>query len=290
MKITNRHGLPETFVNILKRPKYNNGGADRSVTQLINSPKIVALQNAHRDELEEDVSDRVFSIFGSAIHSVLEHGKDEFHTVEQRLHMDIDGWHLSGAVDLQITNPDSSISIRDYKVTSAWSVMNAKSDWANQLNVLAHLVESVNGAPVKDLGIVAIIRDWSRRDAANREGYPQSPVCEIPIRLWDAKEREEYIKDRISAHSAVEFAMSAGESLPECTPEEMWEKSTIFAVRKIGGVRAKSLHKTEAEANEALASLGKGYEIDVRPGERTRCAHFCPVSSHCSQWHNFNKE
>lgn len=290
MKITNRHGLPETFVNILKRPRYDNGGADRSVTQLINSPKIVALNNVHRDDVEEDVSDRVFSIFGSAIHSILEHGKDDLHVVEERLHMDIDGWHLSGAVDLQITNPDSSISIRDYKVTSAWSVMNAKVDWANQLNVLAHLVESVKSAPVRDLGIVAIIRDWSRRDAANREGYPQSPVCEVSIPLWDAERRDKYIRDRIAAHSATEFAMSAGEELPECTPEEMWEKPTVYAVRKVGGVRAKSLHQTEAAANEALASLGKGFEIEVRPGERTRCAHFCSVNGHCSQWQNFNKE
>jgi hypothetical protein len=42
MKLTNRFGIPETFVNVLKRPTYSKGAAHLSVTQLINSPKIVA--------------------------------------------------------------------------------------------------------------------------------------------------------------------------------------------------------------------------------------------------------
>jgi hypothetical protein len=67
----------------------------------------------------------------------------------------------------------------------------------------------------------------------------------------------------------------------------MWERPTVFAVRKKGNVRAKSLHETEAEANAAAEKLGKDYEVEVRPGERVRCAGFCPVSAYCQQWRDF---
>lgn len=287
MKLTNKHNLPQTFVNVLKRPTYSKGRANLSVTQLINSPKIVALTSKFHDELEEDVADMVWSIFGTAVHGVLEHGKDDSHVIEERLHAQVDGWNISGAIDLQIKNEDGSIGIRDYKTTSAWAVMNDKIDWEYQLNLYAFLVERVKGTPVSDLGIVAIIRDWSRRDAATREGYPEAPIKELPIKLWPMEQREEFVMRRIAKHSACEFAMEAGESLPKCTPDEMWEKPTIWAVRKKGGVRAKSLHGTEAEANAAVEKLGRDYEVELRPGERTRCANFCPVNNYCQQWRDY---
>lgn len=287
MRLTNKYNLPQTFVNVLQRPTYSKGKAHRSVTQLINSPKIVALSEKFADELEEDVADMIWSLFGSAVHKVLEHGKDENHIIEQRIHSEIDGWHISGAVDLQIVNADGSISVRDYKTTSAWAVMNDKIEWEQQLNIYAWLIEREKKLPVRDLGIVAIIRDWSRREAGNREGYPEAPVKELPIKLWAPEERESYVLHRIAQHSACEFAIEAGETLPFCTPEEMWEKPTVYAVRKKGNVRAKSLHQSEAEAISTAEALGKDYEVEIRPGERTRCATFCAVNTYCQQWRDY---
>jgi hypothetical protein len=287
VRLTNKYNLPQTFVNVLQRPTYSKGKAHRSVTQLINSPKIVALSEKFADELEEDVADMIWSVFGSAVHKVLEHGKDENHIIEQRIHSEIDGWHISGAVDLQIVNADGSISVRDYKTTSAWAVMNDKIEWEQQLNIYAWLIEREKKLPVRDLGIVAIIRDWSRREAGNREGYPEAPVKELPIKLWAPEERESYVLHRIAQHSACEFAIEAGEPLPFCTPEEMWEKPTVYAVRKKGNVRAKSLHQSEAEAISTAEALGKDYEVEIRPGERTRCATFCAVNTYCQQWRDY---
>jgi hypothetical protein len=288
MKLTNKFSIPQTFVNVLERPTYNKGKAHLSVTQLINSPKIVALTQKFDEELEQDVSEMVWSIFGTAIHGVLEHGKDDNHVVEERLHATLDGWRISGAIDLQIKS-EAGVSIRDYKTTSAWAVMNEKLEWEQQLNIYAWLVETVKQAPVTDVGIVAIIRDWSRREASKNENYPPAPIKEIPIKLWSYEEREAYIKHRISQHSACEFAMETDEDLPLCTPEEMWERPTVWAVKKKGGVRAKSLHEDEAGAQEALDSLGKDYEIEVRPGSRTRCESFCPVSQYCQQWRDYQE-
>lgn len=289
MKLTNKHGIPDIFVNILERPTYSKGKANLSVTQLINSPKIVALTQKFEDELEQDVSDMVWSIFGSAVHKVLEHGKSGHDIVEQRIHTEIDGWKISGAIDLQIIHADGSISIRDYKTTSAWSVMNDKIEWEHQLNIYAWLVEREKKSPIRDLGIVAIIRDWSRRDAATREGYPPSPIKEIPITLWPYEQREEFVLHRIAQHSACEFALETDDELPHCTPEEMWEKPTTWAVKKKGGVRAKAVYTREEDAQIALTGLGKDYEVEVRPGSRTRCESYCPVSNYCQQWRDYQE-
>jgi hypothetical protein len=290
MKLTNRFGIPETFVNVLKRPTYSKGAAHLSVTQLINSPKIVALTKKFEAELEQDVADMVWSIFGSAIHNILEHGKDENHLVEERIHSMVDGWKISGAVDLQVVDDQGGISIRDYKTTSVWAVMNEKIEWEQQLNIYAWLVDTVKeDFHVTDLGIVAIIRDWSRRDAARNPDYPQAPVKELPIKLWPYEERKEFVQSRITSHSACEFSMETGEDLPPCTPEEMWEKPTTWAIKKVGGVRAKSVHDTEESMLKALEIAGPAYEIEVRPGSRTRCESFCPVNTYCQQWRDYQE-
>jgi hypothetical protein len=199
MKLTNKHGIPDTFLNVLKRPTYSKGRAHLSATQLLNSPKIVALTKKFEDELEQDVSDMVWSLFGTAIHGVLEHGKDDNHIVEERLHATIDGWRISGAIDLQIITGPETVSVRDYKTTSSWAVMNEKIEWEQQLNIYAWLVESVKGKIVDSVGIVAIIRDWSRREAAKNPDYPQAPVKDIPIKLMELSKS---VQDFISVGSA----------------------------------------------------------------------------------------
>ena len=287
MKLTNKHGIPDTFLNVLKRPTYSKGKAHLSATQLLNSPKIVALTKKFEDELEQDVSDMVWSIFGTAIHGVLEHGKDDNHIVEERLHTIFDGWRISGAIDLQIITGPDTVSIRDYKTTSAWAVMNEKYEWEQQLNIYAWLVETVKLQIVDSVGIVAIIRDWSRRDAARNPDYPQSPVKEIPITLWPYQQREDFISERISKHSECEFHMETDEELPPCTPEEMWEKPTTWALKKKGGVRAIKVYETQEEAEAALDP--KVHEIEVRLGSRTRCESFCPVNTYCQQWRDYQE-
>jgi len=289
MRLTNKFNLPQTFLNVLDRPTYSKGGANISATQLLNSPKIVALTKKYDDEIEQDASEMVWSIIGTAIHGVLEHGRDENHIVEQRLHADVDGWHISGAVDLQIIN-DGKVDIRDYKTTSVWSVMNHKIEWEWQLNIYAWLVEHATEKPVNSLGIVAILRDWKSREVGTKEGYPESPITEVEIPLWDYAEREAFIKERIKLHSAAEFAMETDGELGDCTPQEMWEKPTKWAVMKIGGVRAKGVYDTEDQAGAALEELGNGHEIQVRLGERTRCSGFCPVSKWCKQYQDYLKE
>jgi hypothetical protein len=229
----------------------------------------------------------VWSIFGTAIHGVLEHGKDENHLIEERLHAKLDGWSISGAIDLQIVNEDGTLTINDYKTTGAWSVMNEKIDWEYQLNIYAWLVEHVKKTTVSKLEIVAIIRDWSRRDASLKPGYPDAPIKVIPVQLWPMEQREAFILEKIKEHSNALFDLETGDELPFCTPDQMWEKPTTYAVKKIGNVKARNVCATNKEARAKVAEYGKEYEIEVRQGERTRCANFCSVSPFCNQYKDY---
>ena len=277
MKFTNKFNLPQTFVNVIHRPTYSKGKAHISATEIINSPRIVQLKKKYWDEIEQDASEMVWSLFGSAVHNILEHGKGENHVVEERLHLEFEGWRISGAIDLQEVEPNGTITISDYKVTGAWAVMNEKDDWHRQLNIYAWMVEKVKKVPVGKLQIIAIIRDWSARDATTKEGYPQSPVATIDIPLWTFEEREKFMTKRIYEHGTALFEMETDGDLPDCTAEEMWEKKTSYALKKDGNVRAKSVHETQEAAEEALvkalgtAKKNEGFSIEIRQGERTRC-------------------
>ena len=55
-------------------------------------------------------------------------------------------------------------------------------------------------------------------------------------------------------------------------------------------MRAKSVHTSLSEAEVALEKSGKGYALEVREGDRTRCASFCPVAQFCTQYQTYLKE
>jgi hypothetical protein len=286
MIITNEFGLPKPFENIAKNPSYSKGKAHISATSLLNSPKIVTLMKKHDADLTQDVSDMIWSIFGSAVHNILEKGADEHNLVEQRFHAELDGWSVSGAVDLQVVDPDG-INIKDYKTTSVWAVMNDKPEWEQQLNIYAWLVATNKKVAIKSLQIVAILKDWSKREAERKPEYPQRNVAIMDIPLWTYEEQEAFVKGRIVKHSEAEFAMETESDLPECTPSEMWEKPPVWAIIKVGNTRAKSLHETAELADIALKELGGGYNIHVRKGDRTRCKDYCLVNKWCKQYKSY---
>lgn len=283
MKITNKHNLPQTIVNVLERPTYSKGKAQISATEMLNSPRIVQLKHKHWESLEQDASEMVWSLFGSAVHGVLEHGRDIHHVVEQRMYAEVKGWTISGAVDLQEVEEDGII-ISDYKVTSAWSVMNEKEDWHRQLNIYAWLVETTKKQHVKKLQIVAIIRDWAAREAKIKPEYPQAPVVIVDIPLWPMETRQEFIEDRLSMHADAYYMQVMDDKLPECSPSDMWERPTMYAIKKEGGVKAKKVFATKEEAEEALTP---GHFIEERKGERVRCANYCAVSGFCDQYQDY---
>lgn len=287
MRLTNKFNLPQTFVNVIKRPQYSRGNSEISVTEILSPPQLVLLRKKHTEEIEQDAADMVWSLFGSACHNILEHGKGENHIVEERLFTTFEGWSISGAIDLQELQ-DGKVLIADYKVTSAWAVQQEKQEWIDQLNLYAWLVERVKGDTVSGIQIIGIVRDWSRREAAIKDSYPQAPIVTLDIPLWSYADREEFVRRRLTLHNEANFAAVSGE-MPECTPEEMWEKKTTYAVMKEGGKRAKKVFEIQDEAAAYMAEQKGPHYMETREGGRTRCDSFCQAAPFCQQYQSYLK-
>lgn len=281
MKLTNKYGLPAPVVKALTRSDYSKGDSNRSITQLIDSPRVRILRQENWDNLEEDVSEKMWAVLGSAAHKMFEETGDEKHISEERLFTEIDGWVISGAIDVQRIEPDG-VTIMDYKTTSVWSVILGKKEWEYQLNSYAYLVRHTKGVRVKGLKVIAILRDWRNKDAEQKEDYPKAPIVEIDIPLWGEDEQDNYLRERVAIHQAAEFQRLTGDELPECSEGERWQKASTWAVKKTGNKRALKVYDNEQDAQSALQS---GQEIEHRPGESTRCAaNWCRVNAWCNQY------
>jgi hypothetical protein len=288
MKITNKFNVPETLVALATRDYYTKGKSDYSVTEIISPPRIQRLRREHFEEIEQDVSDMLWMLLGTALHVVAERSEVSGHTNEERLSVGIDGIILSGAIDLQKDEADG-ITITDYKFTSAWALMNDKPEWEQQQNIYKYLVERVKKKPVKGLKICALIRDWSRRDAQNKADYPQAPIQVIDIPMWTFDRTEHFIKERVEMHRDSKVNADWGEELPLCSDEERWVRPTTYAVKKEGRKTAIRVFDTQDEADALLKEMpekDKGF-IEIRKGEAVRCTgNFCGVSQWCSQFQN----
>lgn len=79
MSLTNKYNLPQTLVDAASIDNHRTAG-DISVSELIDAPQIRFLKKTHK--IQEDISDRVWALFGTGIHSVLE--KANIKTLEAR--------------------------------------------------------------------------------------------------------------------------------------------------------------------------------------------------------------
>lgn len=288
MKVTNRHGLPDIIARATQKVKdsYDRGKVDRSVTQLIMPPRIDLLRKANYRELSIDLSEELWSVLGSAVHHIMTIGANQNQIVEERLFASFDGWRLSGAIDLQEIY-DDHIEISDYKVCATYQItMNdgdAKDEWVRQLNIYKWLVETVKGKPVTKLTIVPILRDWQRAQTGDLT-YPQAPIIKVDVPVWTTERIEAYLHERINLHRTAEFMFEIGEELPDCTPEERWERGAKWAVKKKAEAkRAYRTVLTEADADALMATMEGKPVKEFRPGKSHRC-DFCGVASWCSQY------
>jgi len=275
-RLTNRLGIPAAVADAVARSRseYDRGYSDATVTQLLSPPRVVALEAQYGDELEEDVSDLIYSLWGSTIHKMFEE-EEKSASTEERVYLQVNGWMIGGKFDR--FEPDTGL-LQDFKQIKVDELRyGLKEEKAQQLNVLAHILRA-NGHVVTKLEAVCILRDHSKVRAANDPSYPQSPIALVELPLWSPIEAECFIRDRVTLHQ------NARVELPECTPEERWASPTKWAVMKKGGKRAVRLCDWEREAELFVASQGPEYYVEERPGTSIRCSWYCSAAPVCTQW------
>jgi hypothetical protein len=267
-------------MTLASREYYSKGASQYSVTEIMSPPKVRRLREQYNDMIEQDVSDMLWQLLGSALHVVMERGATDGWTMEERLFHDVDGVTISGQIDAQQDTPDGVI-ITDWKFTSAWAVMQDKEEWVQQLNIYKWLVETVKRKKVCGLKICAFVRDFSRHE--KKEGYPAANITNIDIPMWDSVTTETYIRERLEMHRNAKMAHDFGEELQPCSDEERWQSETIYAVKREGRKTAIRVFKTIEEATE-LAEKEKGY-VETRKGEPKRCTgNYCGVAQWCEQY------
>lgn len=284
MKITNKQGLPQPFVDAVSK-EYTYKEKRYSVTTLLNSEREIILKRRHNDEIEADVSDMIWAIFGTAVHSVLENSNKADHLMtEQYLSIPVelndgDTYTLSGICDVFDTEAGEVI---DYKVTSTFKVLKKDfDDYRMQGLMYCYMIrKNYSEYKPRKATFYMILRDWQKSKAKFDKDYPQSQVQKVTFNFTDKdfKMIEQWIKDKFEAIKKAE--QLSDEELPLCSDEDRWKNEDVYAVMKKGRKSALRLLNTEQEAKDYMSKNGGDY-IELRKGEDRKCKEYCTCCQFC---------
>ena len=279
MRLLNKFNLPSPIMRAVENDPYDSGESDISVTQLIDSPLIRRLRIKYQNDIEEDVTDRIWSLLGQAVHSILERAADspDVESAEERIYTTAEDYIVSGQYDL-IYRKDDKLILADYKVTSAWSVLFGNPKWEYQLNVLKWIVERETELVIDRLEVVAFLRDWMKSKAGDGK-YPASQVAIVEMPIWDAEKTANYVRNRLNLHfNDIEYM--------QCSNEERWYSGDKWAIKKKGRKSAVKVFDSKDAADEELEEYYSSDEFSMehRPGKYRRCEEYCEVSKWCPIW------
>lgn len=284
MKITNKLNLPDMLQRAVEK-EYTYKDKRYSITSLLDPDRVIMLKRRHNEEIEQDVSECIWMLFGTVTHYALETGietKENEYVEEHLEHTFESGYTLSGIIDHVYDFID------DYKTTSVWTVIYGSNNehWQKQLQMGAYLHYKEHGVWFNKGRIIAILKDWNKNDAKFKSDYPKLPIEVIEFDLGTPEEIEKWIIDKFK-HIA-ELEQMEDTKLPLCSMEERFNKGTKYAVKKKVNKTATKIHNTLEEAREHLLNLEASYpgiyEIEERQGEDTKCLNYCNCCKFCKYY------
>lgn len=281
MKITNINSLPQQLVSAVTN-NHTYTPKQYSVTALLKGPCQAILERRHDDEIEQDVSDMIWMIFGSSVHKIIEQAQETINQIkETKMVIDLpNGYRLSGIQDLY---DDATGTVTDWKTASVNKVLyNDWNDYRKQTLIYCWMLRQI-GFNARRGEIVAMLKDHSKTKSLQGGNYPKQSVYKI---AWDFTEQEfsdieKWIYERFDEIKRCE--QLPDDELPTCTPEERWHKEDTYAVMKKGRKTAVRVFKTEGDAQAYIDSnmLDDKHYIDKRDGADNRCDNYCNVNKWC---------
>ena len=278
MKVTNKLNLPEEFVNAVNVNRHNAPGT-YSATTLNKGAREIILTERHYDEITIDVSENVWALFGTAVHSILENQRGS-NFKEEYFENSMSNSKVTGRID---SYDMENGTVYDWKTSSTWKVIYKDfSDWDNQAAVYAWLLRK-NGLECNKVIFVVFLKDHSKTKAKTDSTYPQSAVYKHEVLITD--ELMEFTETRLTAKVKLleTLADVADDELPVCNADERWASPDVWAIMKKGRKSALKLCSSEEEAERLLEEKGGDY-IEYRKGEDKKCADYCPCRDFCSYW------
>lgn len=284
MKVTNKLGLPQAFVDAVSVERHNQKGSYSATTLLKGACEVMLLER-HYDEIEVDASDSIWAVWGTAVHSIFE--KQNTNTIKEEFYSaDVLNSKVTGRVDSY--DPETKI-LHDFKTASCYKVIYQDfDDWKKQGLIYSWLMKKC-GVEVKACEFIALLKDHSKSKAKIDSSYPQLPtfVYRFDVTEADLEEIEKFIFKKVAEFEEAEKI--ADPELKPCTNEERWATEDKWAVMKNGRKTALKVCSSKKEAQEYIANNG-GDTIEFRAGESKKCVDgYCACRNFCPFYKSLNK-
>lgn len=281
MQYTNALGLPDFVVQAIANMEHETVSGGVSTTELIAPVRQRLLRWRHADEITSDISDALHRARGTLMHYLLELTHTEGAIKEKLLTIPTEsGWILSGKPDLLLPEGDKWV-LWDLKYVSYYAAADGvKPEYEAQINIYRHLCEQ-NGLPIKSANILYWHPDWSRAAAHKDASYPRCQIQVKPVHLWGPRKTEDYVSGRLAQHCLCYDLPD--DKLPDCTPEERWQKDAEWAVMRPGRKSAVRCFSSPNEANDFRRNHKDSSVmwVDYREGVSARCVGYCDPAAFC---------
>ena len=297
-------GKMESIIPLMAALKIHEGHyrsfSDYSVTQLIDTPRRVALHKRYGDRIVYPPESQAASFVGTGVHHYWEHclkqyaATDPKFVVERTMSCAFDDRLVSGRFDVLYDNR----IMYDVKTCKVWKMIfdPDMTEWTQQQNLYAFLLHK-RSVDIESARIIAQFMDWVQSQSLRDKDYPKAAVEEYEIELWGHDEQEYFLRERLAAHKLCENVPD--DQLPLCSPEERWErhpggatvKYAILKSRDADRAINKGVFDTLDEAIKRIRDGGTGITssvvIEVRYAQRKRCEQWCGVSGFCNDYLNY---
>jgi hypothetical protein len=319
LKLTNKAGLCRSLVDALTAEDYDLISPPANVfscTTIIDVPRPYFLRVRHEKNITVDVMDNVWLLDGSAVHYAVEmsnknRGSDRLSEErffievpvfggEWKVHQlpekkgsitdqpwyDVSKYYLS--VKFDHYDPEEKV-IEDYKRTSPWEwVHGIKPARERQLNIGAFAL-TLAGFQVEKCRVCFFFKDFDKRKAADGGSYPQYPVSQKDLPVWDDSMCKSYIMARMAIF--IKSAELPDNELPGCPDEDRWYKPGQMALYKNENKTATKLFdEGDTAGQEAhLAQMKTEYpkatwRWEYRRGTDVRCETYCRGCNFCTYY------
>lgn len=309
-KFTNDTGIPLPLAVWLAVNEYEHDPRPNvlSVTTLLKPVRKIILESrATRSSGPIDISTRLASRLGTAVHNSVEHSwthnfresledlgypskaiarfkinptepdEDDINVyLEKRSEREVGNWIISGQFDMVYDG-----SIMDIKSTSTYTYTsgNKDEDYINQLSMYRWLNPDII---TDDVGSIQFIfKDFSPLKAMSDKNYPSMPVLQYKLPLKPVATVQAEVSAKLLS---IEQYADADESvLPLCTDKELGRKPSVWKhYASAESKRASRVFNSPNEAYMYLSQKGKGIIKEVK-GETFGCK-FCQGKDLCSQF------
>jgi hypothetical protein len=310
---TNNTNLPLSIAVWLSNDDYDHNSDPYTVsaTSLLKPIKSLVLGSRIQSASSTDIADLIPSRMGTAVHTAIENAwlskklpaalaslrftprmidnvrinptKDELFDGCIPVYMEIRGskkvgkYTVSGKFDFV-----SEGVLEDFKTTGTYGYINQsnKDKYIQQGSIYKWLFPEIITEPY--MIIDYIFTDWSSAKARMDKSYPSSRILPQKYILKSEQDTEAFVSNRISLLDKYEHSEQSG--MPACTPEELWERPTVYKYYKDPAKRARST-KNFDNSSDAYIKLSQdgsvGIVVEVS-GEVKFCA-YCPAVGICEQ-------